>query len=209
MRASRLLPISLALAGLAGLICVTFAAEPRGNARAVLQAGIDETLGTAFAKPPVEDDAAPLAVRLRPTLEKFFAFDLMTRRAFGPAWKPLAPEQRDRATELFTELLIRTYANRFNGNDRPIITYRPEIGLAPERCEVPTVIAYAGASYAVSYRLEQREDGWRIYDVIIEGVSLVANYRAQFSALYQKGGVAEVLRALEQKHAELNSARKS
>ena len=68
--------------------------------------------------------------------------------------------------------------------------------------ELPTTIIYPSQSIAVSYRAELMPDGWRFYDVIVEGVSLVANYRAQFTALFQQGGADAIISALEKNLAE-------
>ncbi|HEX4201201.1 MAG TPA: ABC transporter substrate-binding protein, partial [Chthoniobacterales bacterium] len=77
------------------------------------------------------------------------------------------------------------------------------VSLSPDRCEIPTrVTAPNGEPYAVVYRLINLSGGWRIYDVLIEGVSFVANYRAQFDDLVRRGGAAAVIKTLEAKLAE-------
>jgi phospholipid transport system substrate-binding protein len=63
--------------------------------------------------------------------------------------------------------------------------------------DVPTTLVYKGGRYAVTYRMEQI-GGWRIADVVIEGVSLIANYRSQLDATFKQGGVEAVIRSLEQ-----------
>ncbi|MCC5022193.1 MAG: ABC transporter substrate-binding protein [Candidatus Synoicihabitans palmerolidicus] len=65
------------------------------------------------------------------------------------------------------------------------------------------MIRTQGQTNAVRYRLERSPAGWRIHDLLIEGVSFVANYRAQFDAIFQKGGPAAVLNALESKHTDV------
>ncbi len=61
---------------------------------------------------------------------------------------------------------------------------------------MPTSVEYEGNTYSVAYRMQQGESGWRIYDVIIEGVSMVGNYRSQFDAIIKRGGADALLQAL-------------
>ncbi len=162
----------------------------------MLRAAIDEVMAVAY------DTKAtmPLVERARPVLAKYFNFESITRRAVGPGWRQFTPEQRQRATTLFTDLALRTYANRFEAGDRPGITYAKPVMLDPARPalrELPTTIDYAGKKYTVSYRVEQTAGGWQIYDVNIEGVSMIANWRAQLDPIFQSGGANAVIGSLE------------
>lgn len=179
------------------VVCAAFAvvAKAEPEPQQVLRGAVDEVLGIAYDG---KSSAQPLSERVRPVLEKYFNFESITRRAVGPGWRQFKPEQQQRATALFTELVIRTYADRFEAGDRPGITYAAPVELAPGRRELPTTIDYAGKKYAVAYRMELVGGNWRIYDVIIEGVSMIANYRAQFDALSQKGGADAVIHSLEE-----------
>jgi phospholipid transport system substrate-binding protein len=167
----------------------------------ILHQAVDEVLTIAYA-PPVTPPADPLVNRLRPVLEKYFSFDLITRSAVGPGWNSFSPADQQRTITLFTDLVIRTYSDKFEPGDRPKVTYGKPVEIDATRRELPTTITYAGKNYSVSYRLRQLPAGWRIYDVNIEGVSMVANYRAQFDPLFQKGGAAAIIAALEKNLAD-------
>ena len=132
-----------------------------------------------------------------------FAFDLVTRQAMGPGWRQFSPTDQKRVTDLFSELVIRTYSARVVGTQRPKIAYGTPVELAPDRREIPTRVTTSSSNepFAVVYRLIKLPTGWRIYDVLIEGVSFVANYRAQFDEIIQKGGAPAVIRTLEAKLA--------
>ncbi len=172
----------------------------------MLRAAVDEVLAIAYAGQPSADALAP---RLRPVLEKYFNFDLLTRSAVGPSWSGFSPEQQKRATVLFAEVVIRTYAQKFEPGDRPKISYSKSVELNATSRELPTTITYAGKTYAVSYRVRQFPEGWRIYDVNIEGVSMVSNYRAQFDPIAQKkDGPAALIAALEKNIADFNADKK-
>jgi phospholipid transport system substrate-binding protein len=164
-----------------------------------LRRSVDEVLSIAYSGRSIET----LSQRVRPALEKCFAFDLVTRQAMGPGWRQFSLTEQHRVTELFGELLIRTYSARVVGTQRPKITYGSPVSLAPDRCEVPTQVLTSSSNepFAVSYRLVRLPAGWRVYDILIEGVSFVANYRAQFDEVIQRGGANAVIRTLETKLA--------
>ena len=119
----------------------------------------------------------------------------MTRRAVGPGWRQFHAEQQKEAINLFSTLIIRTYSGKFTPGELPEITYKAATSPAPGRVEVSTTTSYRGSKYNVVYRLEEI-DGWRITDVVIEGVSMVANYRTQFDAEFSQGGSTAILGAL-------------
>jgi len=166
---------------------VAAASEPETR----LRAAVDEVLAVAAKSPNSE----VLAKNIVPVLEKYLCFSAMTKRAVGPGWRELNPGQRDEATQLFATLITRTYSKKFTPGERPVIDFKPAVEPSPGRVDVPTLTQYQGSSYEVIYRMEQSE-GWKVTDVIIEGVSLVANYRSQFDAQFKKGGADALLSAL-------------
>ena len=202
--AGKFLRLILLLVTLAGL---RLAAATNDTAEATLRRAVGEFLGAAYPAEPAAA-SAPLPVRLRPLLERYFDFESLTRRSVGPAWRDFSTADQRRAVELFTTLVVRVYAGRFSDGARPQIRYAPAIAVAADRVELPSRVVYDGKTYAVDYRLDRLPEGWRIYDVLIEGVSFVANYRAQFAPLVQESGAAGLLRALELKLRE-NVAAKS
>ncbi len=176
--------------------CALRAESPASDASEMLRTAVDEVMAIAYDT----QSSTPLSERVRPALEKYFGFESVTRRAVGPGWRQFTPEQRKRTTELFSDLVIRTYSNRFEPGDRPGISYSKAIIPDPARPnlrELPTTIDYAGKQYAVSYRVEHVKGTWLIYDVIIEGVSMISNWRSQLDPIYQRGGAAAVIAALE------------
>jgi phospholipid transport system substrate-binding protein len=172
---------------------------------ALLRSSIDEVLSIAYSGGPNES----LPERVRPALQKCFAFDLVTRQAMGPGWRQFSANDQKRVTDLFSQLIIRSYTARVVGTERPKVAFGSPTSLAPDRCEIPTKVSIPTNSepVAVSYRLVRLPVGWRIYDVLIEGVSFVANYRAQFDELIQKGGAPGVIRTLEAKLASPETSR--
>lgn len=138
-----------------------------------------------------------LAEKSRPVLQKHISFETMTRRAVGVGWRQFSADQQKKATQLFTTLVIRTYSSKFTPGERASVNYLAAVEPAAGRVDVPTTLVYKGSRYSVTYRMEQA-GGWRIVDVVIEGVSMVANYRTQLDATFKKGGAAAVISSLEQ-----------
>jgi phospholipid transport system substrate-binding protein len=159
-----------------------------------LQTAVNEVLEVANS---VSNQEA-LATALRPVLQKHLSFEAMTRRAVGPGWRQFSKSQ---ATQFFTTLIIRTYSSKFTPGEHPEVQYKAAMIPAAGRVEIPTSLLYQGSRYNVTYRLEQAE-GWKVTDVLIEGVSLVANYRSQFDEEFKKGGANAVVGALSQSVAK-------
>jgi phospholipid transport system substrate-binding protein len=157
-----------------------------------LKKSVSEVVSIAKSSP----NSTALADSLRPLLLKTISFDAMTRRAVGPGWRQFTAEQQKESIRFFSTLIIRTYSGKFTPGELPEITYKAATSPTPERVEVSTMTLYKGSKYNVIYRLEEI-DGWRITDVVIEGVSMVANYRTQFDAEFKQGGADAVLGALK------------
>jgi len=190
---SRLHPCLILLAAFGAFTAVRPAAAAE-EAEALLKRSINEVLTIVYDQPATD---TPLSVRVRPTLERSFDFEATTRSAVGPGWRQFTAEQKTRTIQLFSDLVLRTYADRFEPGPRPTVSYGKPSFPAQNRCEIPTTINYEGTDYAVAYKFRQTDEGWRVYDIIIENVSMVANYRAQFDDLFRKGGAAAVLKSLE------------
>lgn len=166
-----------------------FAADPE----VAVREGMDEILAVAEHS----QGGRSMSKELQPILEKRVCFESMTRRAVGPGWKQFDAAQKEEATRLFTKLIIRSYCNKFTPGEKADIDYRKAVALSANTSEVPTVVAYKGSRYNIVYRMENR-GSWLVTDILVEGVSLVANYRAQFDELFKKGGSAAVLASLKQ-----------
>jgi len=156
-----------------------------------LKSSVDQVVTTAKQA----KDRAVLIAKVKPVLENILDFQIMTRRAVGPGWREFNPAQQKEATGLFTTLILRTYTAKFTPGEYPDVIYKTSSSPAPGRVEIPTTAEYKGSRYDVIYRMEDK-GGWLITDVVIEGVSLVANYRSQFDAQFKQGGVDAVLNAL-------------
>jgi phospholipid transport system substrate-binding protein len=179
------------------LICILFSGGLRAAdhpAELRLRSAVDQVV--AIVK--VSRDRPSLIRDVRPPLQKILDFSVMTRRSIGPGWRQFTPDQQKEAVSLFTTLILRTYTAKFTPGVYPAVEYRSVAETAPGRVEVTTTSEYKGSRYDVVYRMENQTGAWVITDVVIEGVSLVADYRSQFEATFQQGGASAVLGALRQ-----------
>lgn len=186
--------LTLTILALAPLLAT--AATTLEEAQQRLRSAVDEVL--SLAEKATSRDV--LMQRIGPVLDKHVSFAVMTRRAIGPGWRQFTPEQQKKAISSFTKLIIRSYGNKFTIGEHPEVKYHSAAAPAAGRVEVATTTVYQGARYSVVYRLEQVE-GWRTTDVVIEGVSMVGNYRSQLDPVFKRGGAEAVLSSLEQSAA--------
>jgi phospholipid transport system substrate-binding protein len=133
-----------------------------------------------------------------------FDFDRVCRMVLGKNWKAATPEQQAIFQKEFRSLLLRTYATALGKYKNQVIEYKP-MRAEPDakNVSVKTQILQAGGQpIAVDYSLVKADGGWKVYDIVIESVSLVTNYRSQFSNEIRTNG----LDSLNKKLAEKNKA---
>jgi len=134
---------------------------------------------------------------LRKELFPYFHFEEMAKRSLGVHWKDRTPREREEFTRLFRDLLENAYVGKIEGYKGEKILYRKESVDLPY-AEVNTVIVtLQGDEIPVDYRVLKDGARWRIYDIVIEGVSLVNNYRSQFAGILQKSSYPELVRRLK------------
>ena len=134
-----------------------------------------------------------------------FNFMRMTQLAVGRHWRQASPEQQKVLAEEFKTLLVRTYATAFTGYRNHTVDYRPvRMNAGDTDVVVKSLIRQpAGQPIAVDYSMERAGTTWKVYDVKIEGISLVDNYRNTFSGEVQRGGIDGLIRTLSNKNKSL------
>ena len=136
-----------------------------------------------------------------------FDFRRMTMLAVGRDWREASPEQQARLTEAFRTLLVRTYSNALTQYRDQTIDFRPtRFAAADTRVQVRTEVRQSGAQpIGIDYMLEKSDAGWKVFDVIVAGVSLVTNYRSSFTQEIRSGGVDGLIKSLEAKNRTLEA----
>ena len=131
-----------------------------------------------------------------------FDFELMSRWVLGRAWQQASPDQRRRFTEEFRTLLVRTYAKallEYSGEDIRLLP-QPTVGDGSEATVKTEVRLKAGRPIQINYSMHLNNDGWKVYDVKVDGVSLVTNYRSTFASQIRASGMDSVIADLQQRN---------
>jgi phospholipid transport system substrate-binding protein len=129
-----------------------------------------------------------------------FDYTELSKRTLGREWKKMKPEQQKEFIELFKELLQGVYADRLLAYTDEKIVFDKEIELKKGRAEVQSNIVLSdGTKVPIFYRLTDKSGQWKTYDLIIEGVSLVKNYRSQFKEIISKDSPEKLLEIMRNK----------
>lgn len=137
-----------------------------------------------------------------------FDFSHMTRLAVGRDWKQASPEQQSVLTQEFKTLLVRTYSNALTQYRNQQIEFKP-LKAKPDDTDVTvrTEVRQAGAKpVQIDYNLDKQPDGWKVYDVLVAGVSLVTNYRDDFGQQIRAGGVDGLIKSLKDKNRQSDTS---
>jgi phospholipid transport system substrate-binding protein len=141
-------------------------------------------------------------VAVRKIADELFDFGEIARRALGRYWQPLTEPQRSEFVGLFADLLERSYISKIDLYGGEKIVYSGE-RVDGDLATVSTkIITKNGTEVPVDYRLSRRGDRWMVYDINIEGVSLVSNYRTQFNKIIQTNGYNSLVERMKVKQNE-------
>ena len=144
--------------------------------------------------------------RIREVLESklgpHFDFARMTSLAMGRNWNSASPEQQKRLTDEFKTLLVRTYSGALTQYRNETIDTKPlRVNAGETEVTVRTVVIRStGSPVQIDYSMAQTPTGWKAYDVIVGGVSLVTNYRDEFGAQIKSGGIDGLIKTLADKN---------
>jgi phospholipid transport system substrate-binding protein len=134
-----------------------------------------------------------------------FNFTSMAALAMGQSWNKATPEQKKRVTDEFRTLLVRTYASALASYSDQKFDFRP-LRAKPADTDVTVnvrVLQPGTQPVPIDYSMEKTPSGWKVYDVVVGGVSLVANYRTEFNNLVRESGVEGLIKNLNAKNRAL------
>ena len=155
------------------------------------------TLRNADLKAP--DKEGERRAALRRIVDDVFDWEEMAKRSLARHWKDRTSEEKEAFTSLFSQLLERTYITKIERYEDEKVVYGEE-KIDNDYAVLKTSIESAkGVSIPVDYRLRHKGSRWLVYDIVVEGVSLVNNYRTQFAKMLQSGSYEELVRRLEEK----------
>jgi len=173
----------------------------------IIQGPIDEVV-EILNDPKYTGDETKAAQReaIWKTVEPMFNFEEISKRAVAHKWREFSDEEKQAFTDVFSQFLGNTYIDKIQGeyhNEK--IVYLEQNFHSDAYAEVKTKLLRENIETPVDYRMIRKGgDPWRVYDIIVEGVSLVKNYRAQFATILKKESPAQLIERLNQKLTEQN-----
>ena len=196
------------------LACASFFLSPGAQAQgqmpdALVKSVTDEVLDIIRKDKDIKAGSTKRAIELvEQKVLPHFNFSRMTALALGKDWRQATPEQQKVLTDEFRDLLVRTYSNALIAYKNESVDYRP-FKMQPGETDVTvrTQIHQAGARQPITldYSLEKNGSAWKVYDVVVAGVSLVTNYRSSFATEIRNGGIDGLIKTLKAKNASLEA----
>lgn len=197
--------VTAGLLALGGMLAV--AAEQDAAPQQVVRMTADKVLAQVTAnKAALDKDPSGIYGLVEATVVPRFDFTAMSQAAMGRYWRRATPDQQVQVTNEFKELLVRTYAVallNYSGQQIEYLPVRPTDGggdvMIPTRIDPGT----GGPPVPINYRMHQVDGVWLVYDVVIDGISLVTNYRSSFANTVRQRGVEGLIQQLAERNQQL------
>jgi len=172
----------------------------------VVRSSVSRVLATVRS-PAAISGSGDQRAEIRRMVHEMFDFNEMARRALGQHWKGLLPQEQEEFVRLFTDVLTQSFVTiveRYSGENLAFLG--EDVTEAYARVQSRTIpIQRAGIS--IEYRLFERGSRWAVYDIVLEGVSLVSNYRSQFNSIIQTSSSAQLLQRMRTQRSERTQSR--
>lgn len=169
----------------------------------------DEVLTIVRADKDIQAGNSKKAVELvEAKVLPHFNFTRMTSLAVGKDWNKATPEQKKQLAKEFETLLVRTYSNALTAYKSQTVVYKP-LKMQPGDTDVlvRTEIRQPGQqAVQLDYGVEKQDNGWKVYDVVVAGISLVTNYRENFAAEVRAGGIDGLIASISAKNKQIATA---
>jgi phospholipid transport system substrate-binding protein len=168
-----------------------------------VRASIDRVL-QILTDPELKKDtkSAERRTAIRMVANEIFDFTEISQRSLARHWAPRSPAERQEFVRLFGDLLEYSYITKIEAYSGEKIQYTGEVTDGDQAVVKTRIVTKQGTEIPVDYRMFTKGDRWRAYDVNIEGVSLVANYRTQFNTVIQRAGYPDLVARLKAKQDE-------
>lgn len=178
-------------------------AQDTGGAEALVKDVTNDVLKTLREDKGIQSGDRQRAISVIETkIAPHFDFARMTRLAVGVAWRRASPDQQQALVREFRTLLVRTYANALTEYRNQTVNFRPAKPGEGGEVRVPCQINQPGGQpISLVYSLAKQGNDWKVFDVVIDNISLVTNYRSSFADEVAKGGVDGLIKALQSKNS--------
>jgi phospholipid transport system substrate-binding protein len=153
-------------------------------------------------KPGNATETRKRQAEIRQTAVELFDFDEISRRLLGQRWTDASPQEQQDFVALITDVLQGAYLNTIGNYPLATMTFQGET-ISGSYAQVHSQMVTGRSAVAIEYRLRERDEGWGVYDIALDGVSLVGNYRSQFTSMLKRMSFAQVLDRLRNREASV------
>jgi len=164
-----------------------------------LRVSVDQALKVLGDGAAKRDQPRERRATLRKIADDIFDWDETAKRSLGTHWQQRTPAEREEFVRLFAELLEKSYMSKIELYDGERISWQGDTIDGDQAIVRTKILNKQGTEIPVSYKMFRRDDRWKVYDVEIESVSLVANYRTQFNNMLRRSSYPELVRTLKAK----------
>ena len=194
------------------LLCLCpaiMAAELKSEAGRLIKQTVDQALAIlqnpAIKTPGPEQDK--LMAEISALVYKRIDFEEFSARAVGAKWRDFAPSQKENFLAAFSDLLYYTYYSSVDKYSGQPIEFTGEILSAKgDKAEIKSNFYFDGKAFPINYRMMSKDGDWLLYDIYIESISIVQNYRNQFQDILQKQSIDELIKRVRDKADETKTA---
>ena len=173
-------------------------AGPTGAAE-IIKTTVDKVKITVESEKSKISEAA-LDAKLHDIIAPVFDFKEMARRSLAANWEQASVTEQAEFVNLFSKLLSDNYIKKIRENvQKSDFTVAKEVSTGAESVLVSTSVFFEGKDAVIDYRLRSKDNTWKVYDVVIENIGLVSNYRSEFGAIVDKEGISGLLKKLREK----------
>jgi phospholipid transport system substrate-binding protein len=165
----------------------------------VVKTGTDQVIQILKQYP---QDTQARREEIRAVVDKYFDYDGVSRLALGPQWNKQPPEKQQEFSREFSRLLFGKYIDSIEKYTNQKITYK-EKQVTQDHVVVESTVMDQGGPVHIDYALHLKDGKWGVYDVNVEGLSLVVNYRSQFDQMLANGSIDDILAMLKQQVAQV------
>lgn len=168
----------------------------------VVTSSISRVLTIVRSQPAAATESGKRQAEIRQAAVELFDFDEMSRRLLGQRWMDASPEEQEDFVELFTDLLQGAYLNTLGNYPLATITFQGET-ISGSYAQVQSRMAAGKGEVAIEYRLLEHDGQWAVYDIAVDGVSLISNYRSQVTSMLKRMSFAQLLDRMRTREASV------
>ena len=189
------------IVGMTFILCLIFTIPVfAGAPLEAVKGHVDEVLDV-LRDPSLKSESAKKAKKdkIRAIAEKMFDFSELSKRTLGQNWSKFNPDQQKEFIKLYESLLEDAYADKIIAYTDEKIVFGKEVALTEKTVEVQSAVMRRSGEVPIYYRVIMKDGSWRVYDVVIEGVNLINNYRSQFREILANKPPESLLETLRKK----------